>query len=148
MLLFNTAIYLDYKSAGAKCLSTTTIQRRGAICIIVNNPDEDSHCSDNNVDNDDGEHNSDDFGVGKVSNECSATNIRVQVQPTKLEFWHNLLMVAQRRQRRKSKKKTRKKSKANIKPYKSNYSKTSRKSNSKNGKFTIRFIDYFFSSSK
>lgn len=140
------AIYLDHKSAGAKCVSTTTtIQRRGAICIIVNNPDEDSHCSDNNVDNI-GENNSDDFDVGNVSDiECSATEIRVQVQPTKLQFWHNLMMVTRRQQRRKSKKKSRKKSKSNSKPYKcqTNYPKTSRKSNNKNGKFTNRFIDYF-----
>lgn len=145
LLRFKTAIYLDHKSAGAKCVTTTTIQRRGAICIIVNNPDEDSHCSDNNVDNF-GENNSDDFG--NVSDiECSATEIRVQVQPTKLQFWHNLraIMVTQRQQRRKSKKKSRKKSKSNSKPYKcqGNYPKTVRKSNSKNGKLIIRFIDFF-----
>lgn len=38
------------KSSGAnvKCILTTT-QRRGAICIIVNNPDEDSHYSKTNA---------------------------------------------------------------------------------------------------
>lgn len=54
-------------------------------------------------------------------------------------------MVTQR-QRRKSKKKTRKKPKSKQYKCQSNYPKSSssRINNSKNGKFTIRFIDYFY----
>lgn len=65
------------KSAGlnVKCIASTTTQRRGAICIIVDNPDEDNHNSiandftsnsdtehcDMGIDNDDDDDDDDEY---------------------------------------------------------------------------------------